>query len=787
MSTLWPEYKTVIANKATPTNSNSSLWPDASTLIKRVEPIKPAPTPAVGLSGQTSFSKAPEKKGPLDFLSGLSKIPVMPLVNMGDIASAAKAAYDTAKTTFEDVVSRIGNVADMMDSSGVRLSDQEKAPGFSMYNNDGTKNPTYSEDIKARNNYLNNAPKTTPLKRATAMGSAAVGAANVAFLPVTAQMEAAKKIPILKYPAEGASYLFGKAGEVGSIVLGKGVDILPISQESKDTIKPLAEELGAFVAQLVGVKLGAKVAEKGINLKGLPISETTKSKISTGAQITAGLSMTPFSTAYGLVSARIITKIHERKEAGIEITPVESKKIINEVKQELPGIFEKNKTEIANTEISKSETAPSLEKITTPPRISDISNEVVWPDITKLKTDKKQLSEELKKYTEDFAKTEEGYRIYQEAAIAKENIVDFNAPIVSGIKQNPFYQKEGNIHDLMGSGYLMEKNGKFMVANPEQAKRYVEMGWNKKVEIDSLAHEAGFDNGNDFLEYNLAMSKESGNLSTAEKMTDKYLRENDPAYVEMTQELNNIKNKLKQYDQTRNAETISQSSKTTERIPKEAPKTSQEIGKPIIKENTNPSQGEGFLNAEKLKENTPDALQSRVFERLKTENSQLEGDLKYDTIKLNEEAKKSVELIKTDKEKAYRIAMGIEEAPDFLATTTNIAMAEKALLDGNNSLYSRLVKNRSLAQTRRGQEIVAEKGSVTDNSTAKYVKELISSRLDILGKRYLDNINLKGKGTPKEKAIKAIDEGVKKAKEKIKSKEMDIKEAQSLIDKLACI
>lgn len=140
-------------------------------------------------------------------------------------------------------------------------------------------------------------------------------------------------------------------------------------------------------------------------------------------------------------------------------------------------------------------------------------------------------------------------------------------------------------------------------------------------------------------------------------------------------------------------------------------------------------------------------MQSRVFERLKAENPAIEGDLGYSPIKLKEDAERAVNLIAKDRQKAFNVAMGKEASNDVTSTAVNIAMAEKALNEGNIPLYTRLIKNRSLEQTRRGQEIVAEKGSVTDNSTSRYVKELIAMRLDKLGNKYLADIKDIGKKT----------------------------------------
>lgn len=182
----------------------------------------------------------------------------------------------------------------------------------------------------------------------------------------------------------------------------------------------------------------------------------------------------------------------------------------------------------------------------------------------------------------------------------------------------------------------------------------------------------------------------------------------------------------------------------------------------------------------------PSKMQSRVYERLKAEQPEsLKSDVKYDTINLKNQAEKAAKLISEDKQKAFRIAMGAEDSKDVTSASVNIAMAEQALEEGNTSLYSQLVTKRSLDQTRRGQEIVSERASVSDNSTSRYVKELINQRMEGLG-----NLSLKQrvhKGTAKEKAITRINDEVANAQKIInKRKVLDIKSAQAIIDGLAC-
>ncbi|MDD4111058.1 MAG: hypothetical protein PHS54_05905, partial [Clostridia bacterium] len=180
---------------------------------------------------------------------------------------------------------------------------------------------------------------------------------------------------------------------------------------------------------------------------------------------------------------------------------------------------------------------------------------------------------------------------------------------------------------------------------------------------------------------------------------------------------------------------------------------------------------------------------SKVFERMQAENPELlKGDLKATKVHLDNESKKAIEIMERDKQTAYNLAMGREESSDVLGTSVNIAMTEKALEEGNNKLAAKLIKNRSLAQTRRGQELVAEKGSITDNSASRYMKELLSNRLDKLGDKYTDGIkDILKKGSKKENAINKIEKEIANVEIAITNKKLDTKTALALLDKMTCI
>lgn len=179
---------------------------------------------------------------------------------------------------------------------------------------------------------------------------------------------------------------------------------------------------------------------------------------------------------------------------------------------------------------------------------------------------------------------------------------------------------------------------------------------------------------------------------------------------------------------------------------------------------------------------------SKVYARLKAEHPELSDELSYEGVNLKKDAENAVNLIAKDKNEAFSVAMGSTKSKDVTSTATNIAMAEKALEEGNHDLYARLVKNRSLAQTRRGQELVAEKGSVTDNSTSRYVKELIATKLEKVGKQYLGDVRDKlGKTSSKERATRAIDKEVTKLEKQVRGGKLDVKTALGLLDKASCL
>lgn len=179
---------------------------------------------------------------------------------------------------------------------------------------------------------------------------------------------------------------------------------------------------------------------------------------------------------------------------------------------------------------------------------------------------------------------------------------------------------------------------------------------------------------------------------------------------------------------------------------------------------------------------------SRVSERMKALYPELDDPVLYDKIKINEEVSKAVDLVEKDQIEAYKQAIGMGDTTPYQSTAANIALTEKALADGNFELANTLIKQRSKMQTSYGQSIVMEKSTITDNSSQRYLDDLITSRMANLGKTLqMTELDKKMKKTVEQKVREHIDTQVQDAKKKISKKKMfDIKQAQDFISSLAC-
>lgn len=153
---------------------------------------------------------------------------------------------------------------------------------------------------------------------------------------------------------------------------------------------------------------------------------------------------------------------------------------------------------------------------------------------SKIISRRRELRELKRKREAAFLATEEGQQVAAEAEINRENYEAPNENIVQGIKNSTYFQKEGSISDAMGEGYLMEKNGRYVVAESGRRDVYVQRGYQTVMEIDSFAAEAGFDSGADYLRDQFDRRKLP---DTAESAIRRILKSRDQIYGKVDDEL----------------------------------------------------------------------------------------------------------------------------------------------------------------------------------------------------------------------------------------------------------
>ena len=141
--------------------------------------------------------------------------------------------------------------------------------------------------------------------------------------------------------------------------------------------------------------------------------------------------------------------------------------------------------------INKKQTQNVLRKDT-----EDISSE----ELVNLKDTRKEI-------VDNFLDSRQGAALETELEQNRQLIErELNEKVASGIKNNPRRMAGDRLPDRAGQGLLMSKktkagNNRYVVVGPKNIDRYRnELGYEKIMEIDSLAQEAGFERGENYLQ-----------------------------------------------------------------------------------------------------------------------------------------------------------------------------------------------------------------------------------------------------------------------------------------------
>lgn len=166
---------------------------------------------------------------------------------------------------------------------------------------------SFANTIQDAGNRLYNAVSTvrsdhaTALQKGVSVGEAGMGAVNALFAPVSSALTYASHVPGVGYVADAFNKFFGAVGTVGGDAAGNLVNSLPLTDQQKATIAPLAQEVGSLAAQIATGKAGgdalhsladkthalvsstaaalpvAKMAVEGNLLKDLPVQDQSPS------------------------------------------------------------------------------------------------------------------------------------------------------------------------------------------------------------------------------------------------------------------------------------------------------------------------------------------------------------------------------------------------------------------------------------------------------------------------------------------------------------------------------
>lgn len=255
-------------------------------------------------------------------------------------------------------------------------------------------------------------------------------------------------------------------------------------------------------------------------------------------------------------------------------------------------------------------------------------------------------------------------------------------------------------------------------------------------------------------------------LSKYQKLYEQGMTDYDVA-VQMYNDLNNVANNTPAASQVQKA--VAMPLAPTEQTRESTPASRQASSR---------------LPVESNNETKKSAAYQRVTERL---GQYAQDDVTYNRMSIADDAAKAIEFVETNPEIANKIALGAELAPEGITDTAiSLAASEQAFKSGNYELAGRLEASRSLRQTRRGQEIVAERGRFNDNSPQHFIGQVLDARMAAADNaKIVYKLFNKGE-TTKSRVTERISSEARQAKKVLTVDQIKLEKAQSIIDMLTC-
>lgn len=152
----------------------------------------------------------------------------------------------------------------------------------------------------------------------------------------------------------------------------------------------------------------------------------------------------------------------------------------------------------------------------------------------------------VRRARQEFKQSPEYAKIEYDMENTRMEKTGINENIVKGIRNSRYYRKELAIKDDMGRGWLMTRdrrgNTEYVVSGPSDVKSYEERGYERDIEVDMLAQEAGWDNGFDWLQYQLDIANKR--IGNEQLLVNDYLEKNDQRYKDALKTIREVKAEL---------------------------------------------------------------------------------------------------------------------------------------------------------------------------------------------------------------------------------------------------
>jgi hypothetical protein len=161
----------------------------------------------------------------------------------------------------------------------------------------------------------------------------------------------------------------------------------------------------------------------------------------------------------------------------------------------------------------------------------------------------------------------------------------------------------------------------------------------------------------------------------------------------------------------------------------------------------------------------------------------IELGIEYDPIVIEEQVRSAINFVDASPAEAKKIAYGAVNPTVILDNAIRNAYFQKQMQDKNFDEASKIANWIRAENTRLGQEVVVNKGFLDENSDMKFVKQLVTAKMEKAGA----GVAKASKKSP----IKRVNERIKKEvttlKERVKAaRKIDFAKAQSIIDSLRC-